>query len=48
MSFGPSSATCVHIIKLSIVIGTDSPEQALDVLKDLKLRDDGAALLLAD
>jgi thioredoxin reductase (NADPH) len=30
------------------VIGSDSPEQALDVLKELKLRGDGVALLLAD
>jgi thioredoxin reductase (NADPH) len=30
------------------VIGSDSPEQALDVLKELKVRGDGVALLLAD
>src|SRR6516164_7937527 len=30
------------------VIGSDSPEQALEVLKELKVRGDGVALLLAD
>ena len=30
------------------VIGSDSPEQAVDILKQLKLRNDNVALLLAD
>jgi thioredoxin reductase (NADPH) len=30
------------------VIGSDSPEKALDLLKQLKVRNDGVALLLAD
>jgi thioredoxin reductase (NADPH) len=30
------------------VIGSDSPEAALDLLKQLKLRNDDVALLLAD
>jgi thioredoxin reductase (NADPH) len=30
------------------VIGSDSPEQALDILKQLKVRNDSVALLLAD
>src|ERR1700682_1982735 len=30
------------------VIGSDSPEGALDLLKELKLRNDSVALLLAD
>ena len=30
------------------VIGSDSPEGALDLLKGLKVRNDGVALLLAD
>jgi thioredoxin reductase (NADPH) len=30
------------------VLGSDSPEQALDLLKQLKVRDDSVALLLAD
>src|SRR5204863_4106254 len=30
------------------VMGSDSPEQALDILKQLKVRNDSVALLLAD
>ena len=30
------------------VVGSDSPERALDILKQLKVRDDSVALLLAD
>src|SRR5215471_7332251 len=30
------------------VIGSDSPEKALDILKQLKVRNDSVALLLAD
>jgi thioredoxin reductase (NADPH) len=30
------------------VIGSDSPEKALDLLRQLKLRNDSVALLLAD
>ena len=30
------------------VMSSDSPQQALDLLKELKVRNDGVALLLAD
>jgi len=30
------------------VIGSDSPEKALDILKQLKVRNDSVALMLAD
>ena len=44
-----SSATCVRKYGAEYrVIGSDSPEGALDLLKQLKVRNDSVALLLAD
>ena len=46
---GRSSATCDRTTGLTYrVIGSDSPEGALDLLKQLKVRNDSVALLLAD
>ena len=49
MCCGPLSATCARITAHDYrVLASDAPEKALDLLKQLKVRNDSVALLLAD